>query len=173
MRYTTIIDITEQPDIYRNPAARLLYLHLVLKSGYHDDDRDTINTSIRRISAETGITVSATRHALSLLEAAGLVSRNGSRWQIVKWVMTKEITSRPKLGSRTRDAEAAAERERQQRTLELMYRKKNQEEQQRELVVTYERFLAAERAGTIGSTGRNFLERNKDQYEQIKNKSKV
>lgn len=173
MRYTTIIDITEQPDVYRNLAARLLYLHLVLRSGYHDDDRDTIGTSIRRISMDTGITVSAARHALRLLETAGLVSRKGPRWQVVKWVMTKEITARPKQGARAREAEAAAERERQQRALELTYRKKSQEEHERELVATYERFLAAERDGTIGAAGRGFLDRNKDQYEQIKNKTKV
>ena len=173
MRYTTIIDITELPEVYRNPAARLLYLHLVLRSGYHDDDRDTIGTSIRRISSDTGISVSATRHALRLLEAAGLVSRKGPRWQVVKWVMTKEITARPKQGARSRAAEAAVERERQQRALELTYRKKSQEEHDRELVATYERFLAAERDGTISVAGRGFLSRSKAQYEQIKNQTKV
>lgn len=173
MRYTTIIDITEQPEIYRNPAARLLYLHLVLKSGYHDDDRDTIGTSIRRISADSGISVSAARHALRLLETAGLVSRKGPRWQVVKWVMTKEITARPKQGARARAAEAAAERERQQRATELAYRKRSQEEFDSDLVATYEKFLAAERDGSIGATGRSFLARNKSQYEQIKNQTKV
>lgn len=172
MRYTTIIDITEQPEIYRNLAARLLYLHLVLKSGYHDDDRDMISTSIRRISADTGISVSAARHALRLLEASGLVNRKGPRWSVVKWVMTKEITARPKQGARSRVAEAASERERQQRALELTYRKKSQEDFERDLVITYEKFLAAERDGTIGAAGRGFLARNKEQYEQIINKTK-
>lgn len=172
MRYTTIIDITEQPEIYRNPAARLLYLHLVLKSGYHDDDRDTIGTSIRRVSADSGISVSAARHALRVLERAGLVSRKGPRWQVVKWVMTKEITARPKQGARARAAEAAAERERQQRATELAYRKRSQEEFDSDLVATYEKFLAAERDGSIGATGRSFLARNRSQYEQIKNQTK-
>lgn len=172
MRYTTIIDITEQPEVYRNPAARLLYLHLVLKSGYHDDDRDMIGTSIRRISMDTGITVSAARHALKLLESACLVTRTGSRWKVLKWVMTKEITARPKQGARSRAVEAAAERERQQRAVELQYRKKSQDEFDRDLVSTYEKFLAAERDGTIGATGRSFLTRNKQQYELIKSQTK-
>lgn len=172
MRYTTIIDITEQPEVYRNPAARLLYLHLVLKSGYHDDDRDTIGTSIRRISADTGITVSAARHALRLLEASGLVNRKGPRWSVVKWVMTKEITARPKQGARSRAAEAASERERQQRTIELAYRRKSQEDFERDLVATYDKFLAQARDGTIGAAGRGFLAQNKDKYDEIKKQTK-
>ena len=74
MRYTTIIDISEIQPIYRNVNARLVYLHLVLKSGYHDNDRDLVSISLRRIAAEVGLTLSATRHAISQLEKAQLLS---------------------------------------------------------------------------------------------------
>ena len=77
MRYTTIIDITELPSIYRNHNARLVYLHLVLKCGYHDTDRDLTDTSIRQLSAAVGLTIAATRHALLQLQAVGLLSREG------------------------------------------------------------------------------------------------
>lgn len=94
MRYTTIIDITEMPDIYRNKNARMLYLHLALRSGYHDDDRDMIKTSIRRVADDVGMTVSATRHALTALEKAQLLTRDGDRWHIKKWIIQEPPTPR-------------------------------------------------------------------------------
>lgn len=94
MRYTTIIDITEL-DIYRNVSCRLVYLHLACKSGYHDDDRDTLHLSIRRIAADVGITVSAARHAISQLMAAQLLKRlDDGRWHVLKWIVATPPTPR-------------------------------------------------------------------------------
>lgn len=87
MRYTTIIDITEQPDVYRNVNARLLYLHMALKAGYHDDDRDRLHVSLRNLAAAVGLTLSATRHALKVLEAAKLVSKVDNEWSVLKFVI--------------------------------------------------------------------------------------
>lgn len=50
MRYTTIVDISEYASLYRNHNARLVYLHLALRSGYHDNDRDLIDVSVRRLA---------------------------------------------------------------------------------------------------------------------------
>lgn len=94
MRYTTIIDISEEPAVYRNVNTRLLYLHLALKSGYHDDDRDRVDISIRRLSFATGLTVSATRHALKVLERCQLLTREGSTWTVKKWVLDTKPTPR-------------------------------------------------------------------------------
>lgn len=94
MRYTTIIDISELPALYRSSSCRLLYLHLVLKSGYHDDDRDLVQLSIRRAAIETGLTVSAARHALEQLMKAGLITRQGPLYQVRKFVMERTITKR-------------------------------------------------------------------------------
>lgn len=94
MRYTTIIDISEFPAIYRNRNARLLYIHMALKSGYHDDDRDVLDCSIRRLSAAVGLSISATRHALAILERAGLVTKDGIKWRVKKFVLEQKITSR-------------------------------------------------------------------------------
>lgn len=96
MRYTTIVDISQIQDIYRNPNLRLVYLHLCLKSGYHDDDRDKIRISIRKLADEVGLTVSATRHALGRLQAEHFLSRDGESWMVRKYVIDIPPTPRPK-----------------------------------------------------------------------------
>ena len=117
MRYTTIIDISEYPSLYKNLNVRLVYLHLVLKCGYHDDDRDLYGVSIRRLAFEVGLTISAIRHALQQLETSGMIRRQGPMLQIRKWVYERPITSRPKSVEKARNQEEADdfERERQQR----------------------------------------------------------
>lgn len=106
MRYTTLIDISEFPAIYRNPNARLVYLHLALKSGYHDDDRDQIRVSFRGLSVAVGLSVSATRHALQQLTAAGLISKQGDVWSVKKWIIETPPTPRPR---KAKDAKAEAD----------------------------------------------------------------
>ena len=107
MRYTTIIDLSEYPQLYRSANARLLYLHLVLKSGYHDDDRDLIDCSLRRLSMETGLTLSAVRCALDALLKYNLVTRQGPLLQVRKFVLERSITPRSK--SRKQEQLDAAE----------------------------------------------------------------
>lgn len=75
MRYTTLIDITEYTSLYRSMSVRLVYLHLVCKSGYHSDNQDQVRVSVRNLASDVGLSVSATRHALTLLSSAGLLSR--------------------------------------------------------------------------------------------------
>lgn len=111
MRYTTIIDISEYPDLYRSEAVRLIYLHLALKAGYHDNDRDLVRLSIRSIARETGLTISATRHALQRLEAAKLLAHDGPLWRVRKWVLEAPITPRPKSVKAQKAAEIRAQEE--------------------------------------------------------------
>lgn len=75
MRYTTLIDISEYASLYRSMSVRLVYLHLVCKSGYHSDNQDQVSVSVRSLASDVGLSVSATRHALALLSSAGLLSR--------------------------------------------------------------------------------------------------
>lgn len=96
MRYTTIIDIRELDAIYRNKNVRLVYLHMVLKSGYHDEDRDLLRCSIRNLAWEIGLSVSAVRHALHVLMKSGMVSKNGESWQVKKFFLDTPPTPRPK-----------------------------------------------------------------------------
>lgn len=96
MRYTTIIDITEFPAVYKNHHARLLYLHMALKSGYHDQDRDLVPLSLRSMAEQAGLTLSATRHAISQLERAGLLTKEGDRWRVKKWFIENPPSPRPR-----------------------------------------------------------------------------
>lgn len=121
MRYTTIIDISEVPSVYRNNNARLLYIHMALKAGYHDDDRDVLETSIRILSAQTGLTISAVRHALHVLEGVQLIRREGSAWIVKKWLPMQTTSPRPKATQKQLDAaqDEAKIRARQERKEEL------------------------------------------------------
>lgn len=96
MRYTTVIDISEMPSIYRNHNARLVYLHMSLRSGYHDQDRDQASISIRNLADQVGISVSACRHALQQLQTAGLLTRIKETWHVKKWIIETPPTPRQK-----------------------------------------------------------------------------
>lgn len=117
MRYTTIIDITEFPQLYKSASIRLVYLHLVLRSGYHDDDRDLISTSIRRIARETGLTIAAVRHALAQLEKFQLLEHQGPLLKVRKFVLERPITARArnKTEEKKQRALSIEEEERQRR----------------------------------------------------------
>lgn len=121
MRYTTVIDISELPEVYKNSTARLIYMHMSLKAGYHDSDRDLVTLSIRRVAAEVGVTVSATRHALHLLERSGLISREGQLWRIKKWVEEQTITTRAKTKREMQEQIQRLERQKQQAVLEIAH----------------------------------------------------
>ncbi len=131
MRYTTIIDIREFPQIYRNNHAKLVYLHLVLISGYHDEDRDQTPVSIRQICYDTGLSLSAVRHSLKVLISAGLLSRNGIIWTVKKFVLDKPISPRIR-SEKKRSAAENLERERiikeEQNQREKEEKRKYQEE---------------------------------------------
>lgn len=96
MRYTTIIDISQAPALYRNLNVRLVYLHLALKAGYHDHDRDICVTSIRRLAADVGISVSATRHALKLLLRYKMIAQGTTAYSVRKWCEEQPISTRRK-----------------------------------------------------------------------------
>lgn len=101
MRYTTIIDLREWPQAYKSVGVRLLYLHLCLAAGYHADDRDKCLHSYRQLAQDTGLTLSAARHAVKQLLKLGLLKRNGDIWVVTKFVLPKEIPSRPRATKAT------------------------------------------------------------------------
>lgn len=113
MRYTTIIDITEDRRLYANKNARLVYLHLVLTAGYHDDDRDEVKTSLRMLAAEVGITLSATRHALKVLSMVELIAIKDGTVTVKKWLPDRAITRRPRNARERSEQAIAEERQRQ------------------------------------------------------------
>lgn len=128
MRYTTLIDITEFPIIYRNQNTRLLYLHLALKAGYHDNDRDLCDISIRRLAADVGLSVSATRHALAILQKFQLIEKSGTLWKVKKFVPEQPITSRPKSEKKRKEQEA----EQMRKAAEIEQKQREDEEKRKE-----------------------------------------
>lgn len=118
MRYTTVIDISEYPGLYRNKTAVLVYLHLCLKAGYHDNDRDQVTISIRHLASDIGVTVSAVRHALKVLHGAGLLERPGQYWHVKKWVEEQTITTRAKTKRDMQEQIQALERKVHQEKLQ-------------------------------------------------------
>lgn len=130
MRYTTIIDITEDRNLYRNLNVRLVYLHLVLIAGYHDDDRDLVDISIRRLALDVGITVSAVRHALKVLERSSLITMEDSQIIVKKWLPEKNISRRPR-NARERSEQAIIEE--RQRQAERDQREREEKQRQAEI----------------------------------------
>lgn len=117
MRYTTIIDISEYRYLYRNVNVRLVYLHLVLKSGYHDHDRDQVRISYRSLAADSGLTLSQVRHAIKILIKWHMLIRKDNTWTVRKWCQEQTITTRAKSSKeakkKAQEQAVIAERERQ------------------------------------------------------------
>lgn len=155
MRYTTIIDLSEFPAVYRNKNVRLVYLHLVLKSGYHDNDRDLIDISIRNLAWSVGLSVSATRHALHILEQARMIKRAGPLWHVRKFIIEQEITPRSKTQKDAKKkAAAAAESEKNQALntqldQERERREKLQANNTSDFIIYYEDLVRRAKAGDI------------------------
>lgn len=112
MRYTTVIDVTEIADVWRNPNISRLYFFMALKCGYHDDDRDILKISLRSLAAQASLTISATRHALKVLESLKLVTQEKECWRVTKFILDKKPTSRTQKNTAPM-VDEAAERQRQ------------------------------------------------------------
>ena len=121
MRYTTIIDISTSQVLYRSHNIRLVYLHLCLKAGYHDNDRDLVRISIRSLAADVGLTVGAVRHALEQLQKYQMLTRRGDLWQVRKWVYEQPITTRAKTAKQQAaiSQQAALKKAREEREQQL------------------------------------------------------
>lgn len=170
MRYTTIIDISEYPSLYRNINIRLVYLHLCLASGYHDDDRDMYNGSLRSLARATGLTLAAVRHATQQLERATLIARTGTLWTIRKFVLERPISPRAKSRRQEQRQQALdmQEQERQARDQERReYERKAAQlraQGKTPYMVYYEQQLELARAGDPNAI--SFVKSNEAMYKQ-------
>lgn len=169
MRYTTVIDISEIPTVYRNPNARLLYIHLCLKAGYHDNDRDIVSLSVRQMSAQSGLTVSAVRHALLVLEKSHLVTRQGTVLYVRKWIAEQSITARPRTARQQAQISAEAQRrkEQEQRDMQLEIERQqrvNLENQGKsQFMLYYENLMKRAEAGDAEAA--ELVQRHRKTYE--------
>ena len=131
MRYTTIIDIREFP-LYKNQACRTLYLHMVLAAGYHESDMDQVAISIRGLATQTGLTISATRHALAVLVKAGLVRRQAGQLHVAKYILQEGIPKRARSKKDQQLQQQARERENQEQE-----KRRREIEEQNQLISKY------------------------------------
>lgn len=120
MRYTTLIDISQYP-LYRNTNVRLVYMHLCLRAGYHDEDRDLIAISYRQLASEVGITLSACRHALKVLSSAKLIQQQDGFIWVRKWLQDPVITPRKEV-SKKAQARAIAAHQQEKDAQDAQYR---------------------------------------------------
>lgn len=113
MRYTTVIDITEIAGVWNNPNICRLYFYMAMKCGYHDEDRDILKISFRNLAAQSSLTLSATRHALKVLESQQLVIKEKDAYRVTKFVLEKKPAERTQKTKATMSAsEEAAEKAR-------------------------------------------------------------
>ena len=126
MRYTTVLDITSAPW-YRNKNVVLVYLHMSLTCGYHDDDRDLYTRSIRSLAIDSGMTLSATRHALQVLQRDRILTREGNAWRVKKWLPSdsQTVTPRPKTEKAKKLQDIATERRLQEERNDALRQKEN------------------------------------------------
>lgn len=172
MRYTPIIDISEYKTLYQNINVRLVYLHLVLKSGYHDYNRDMISISLRGLSAEVGITLGAVRHALEILTKAKMIYKKDNVYHVRKWVVEQKITSRASKIKQEQAIQNQKDRESadKARNEEYIRRQKRVDELRRqgktEYMVYYENMMKKAENGDLDAL--KIVERNKSIYEEHK-----
>ncbi len=124
MRYTTIIDITEIPELWRNANASRVYLYMALRSGYHDVDRDLLRVSVRRLAMETGCSVAATRHALQMLVKYQLLQKDGEKWRVRKFILEQKPTPRTQKNTAPADSSASRLIDEQRENEEILLKKK-------------------------------------------------
>ena len=85
-------------EFYKIPSVKILYLHLVLLSTFSDYAYNGQNlragqvwTSVRRLAADTGLTVKQVRYALAYLEGHSEIHTeghtNGTLITIAKWAL--------------------------------------------------------------------------------------
>lgn len=174
MRYTTVIDISEMADVYRNPAVVRVYIHMTLKCGYHDTDRDIYTGSIRRIMADLGLSLSAARHAIKVLQAHHLVRLQGGVYVITKYIPSEVITPRAKTAKQAaQQAAQQAETARRIETQQSMEAAHDDNRRQLEAIwaqgksswmVFYENRQKLAQAGDQEAA--KWCERNRQEYER-------
>ena len=91
---------------------------MALRAGYHDDDRDLCLVSLRRLAQECGLTLSATRHALGLLQRAALIEKFATGWRVRKFITTTPISPRIRSEKKKKEIEEADRRAAEQKERE-------------------------------------------------------
>lgn len=168
MRYTTVIDVTEIDDVWNNPNTCRLYFYMALKCGYHDDDRDILKISLRTLAAQASLTLSATRHALSVLESLQLVTKEKDAFRIKKFLLEQKVTPRARTKQQQEAQNMAELREAEQRKLDkkLEEERRSRRNHDEEFIKRVESFL--NKPASITRTA--LLKASKEKYYNLTGK---
>lgn len=158
MRYTTVIDISEIPEIYRNKNVCRLYFHLCLKAGYHDDDRDDVKLSIRGMAYGTGLSLSATRNAIQQLKKYGLLEQQNGGMKVRKFIVEAPISKRARKRKEIDTGTAIRDAMQEESTTRIKAGEKTS------WMVMYEMKMKAARAGD--NAAQKFVQDKADFYKQ-------
>lgn len=96
MRYTTVIDISEYPPLYNSLSARIIYFHLVLKSGWGEKNQDFCRASIRSLQADLNLSFSAVRHGLHVLVKTSMIKKVNGGYLVRKFCTPSQPGKRAK-----------------------------------------------------------------------------
>lgn len=113
MRYTTAIDITEVAAVWRSHNATRLYLYMAMTCGYHDNDRDELRASLALMASRCGITISAVRCALRLLQREGLLTRRDDGAYIIKKYIVPEMPTPRQKTTKSKAGDIGAQLDKQ------------------------------------------------------------
>lgn len=172
MRYTTIIDLSEYTSLYRNHNVRLVYLHMVLRSGWHDEDRDILDLSIRGLAQGAGLSVSSVRNALKQLEKSHLIVRQGNVWSVRKWVLQETPTPRARSSKEKKQRDVAQlrsmeqEQRDQERARERAYHEQLASQGKTTFMLYYEDLLKQAEQGDVEA--QQAIRRHRAMYEEQK-----
>lgn len=110
MRYTTVIDISDEPELCRNHTTVVVYYFLCVKCGWHSDDLDVYRQGVRFLASTLGVSYSACRNSIRMLVKHRLLEvLDGGGLKVRKFV---EPLNLPKRTAKPQTREDVAYKER-------------------------------------------------------------
>lgn len=126
------------------------------------------------MAADCGLTLSAVRHALHILEQAQLVLKVGGVWQVRKYIQSAAPTPRPKTKRQQVEQDISKEREQanqereRQAEIERQRREQNHASGTNDFILYYEQKIRDAAEGDIDA--QRAVERHRAAYERMKSK---
>lgn len=125
---------------------------------------------------QSGLTLSAVRHGLKVLQKVGLLTSMGDHMTVTKFVMEQSITTRAKTKQQQQQQQETAHRDEQQRNLEKNLRQERRlreagsDQTDAQVVAMFEQYQAevATCDGVSKQIREAYLVRMKSRYETIK-----
>lgn len=129
------------------------------------------------MAADTGLTLSAVRHALHILEQAQLVLKVGGVWQVRKYIQTAAPNPRPKTKRQQVEQDISKEREQanQERERQAEIERQRREQQHaagtNDFLLYYEQKMRDAAAGDLDA--QRAVERHRAAYQRMISKKEV